>query len=44
MPSNKKAVDIVKAFNNIEAVKGDIHAVRSGVVNEFSKLSNLILE
>ena len=31
----KKAVDIVKAFKDIEA---DFHAVRSGVVNEFSKI------
>ena len=33
-----KAVDIVKAFKDIEAVKGDYHAVRSGVVNEFCKI------
>ena len=33
-----KAVDIVKAFKDIEAVKGDNYAVRSGVVNEFSKI------
>ena len=33
-----KAVDIVKAFKDTEAVKGDFHAVRSGVVNEFSKI------
>ena len=29
-----KVVDIVKAFKDIEAVKGDFHAVRSGVVND----------
>ena len=33
-----KAIDIAKAFNNIEAVKADFHAIRSGVVEEFSKI------
>ena len=34
----KKAVDIVNASKDIEAVKGDFHAVRCGLVKEFSKI------
>ena len=33
-----KAIDIAKAFKDIEAVKADFHAIRSGVVEEFSEI------
>ena len=34
----RKAIDIVRAFKDIEAVKTDFHAIRSGVVGRFSKI------
>ena len=41
-PSQGKAVDIVKASNDIEAVKGDFYAIRSGIYDQAERLGTLV--